>query len=227
MNTYRVPDLQALALPLTRVGYAILAGGGEEEIKVFRLIPDRQLHLRPDALNKGRKQSPQNSVTASGRCSPQWLSHNTWFPLTQEAQAKLEAGGVHPTRHLRRPDLGPPSGSLEWLIKVHPSSDTISLKRHPACLFRTTSHPHPPLQVHSYRNLVMLSLGFALMRAHTGVHTHSGQHRPFPRLAPYYPAKSAHPEPTPPLFILKPIPYWVRSPCMSLKLHYQKLHAFL
>lgn len=40
MNTYRVPDLQTLTLPLTRVGYAILAGGGEEEIKVFRLIPD-------------------------------------------------------------------------------------------------------------------------------------------------------------------------------------------
>ena len=40
VNTYRVPDLQPLALPLTRVGYAILAGGGEEEIEVFRLIPD-------------------------------------------------------------------------------------------------------------------------------------------------------------------------------------------
>lgn len=40
LNTYRVPDLQTLALPLTRIGYTILAGGGEEEIKVFRLIPD-------------------------------------------------------------------------------------------------------------------------------------------------------------------------------------------
>lgn len=51
-RTYRVSNLQALTLPLTRVGYTILAGGSEEEVKIVRLVPDRQLHLRPDALNR-------------------------------------------------------------------------------------------------------------------------------------------------------------------------------
>lgn len=40
VTTYRVPNLQTLTLPLTRVGDTILAGRSEEEIKVFRLIPD-------------------------------------------------------------------------------------------------------------------------------------------------------------------------------------------
>jgi len=64
VRTYRVPDLQALALPLTRVGYTVLAGSSEEEIKILRLIPDRQLHFRPDALNRERR-SRNHSVKAT------------------------------------------------------------------------------------------------------------------------------------------------------------------
>jgi hypothetical protein len=54
-STYRVSNLQALTLPLTRVGYTILAGSSEEEIKIFRLIPNRKLHFRPDTLSRERK----------------------------------------------------------------------------------------------------------------------------------------------------------------------------
>lgn len=55
VNTHRVSNLQALTLSLIGVGQAILAGGSEEEIQILRLIPDRQLHFRPNTLNRKRK----------------------------------------------------------------------------------------------------------------------------------------------------------------------------
>lgn len=121
MSTYRVPDLQTLTLPLTRVGYAILAGSSEEEIKVFRLIPHRQLHLSPDALNNGRKGSPQYLETAAARCSPPWFSYITWFPLTSGGSSQIR-GGRLPTYHLGRSGLGLPV-SLEWLVMAYVQND--------------------------------------------------------------------------------------------------------
>lgn len=66
MRTYRVPNLQAFTLPLARVGHAILASSSKEEIKILRLIPDRQLHFRPDALNRERRWNQNHLVNAAG-----------------------------------------------------------------------------------------------------------------------------------------------------------------
>lgn len=62
VRTYRVPNFQAFALPLARVGHTVLAGSSEEEVKILRLIPDRQLHFRPDALNRERRRSQNHLV---------------------------------------------------------------------------------------------------------------------------------------------------------------------
>ena len=64
VRTYRVPNLQAFTLPLARVGHTILAGSSKEEIKILGLIPDRQLHFRPDALNRERKWNQNQLVKA-------------------------------------------------------------------------------------------------------------------------------------------------------------------
>lgn len=119
--------------------------------------------------------------------------------------------GKHRIHHLHRPDLGPPSGSLQGLIKVHLSNDNISLKGfYPASRLPPQNHLSPPSLASGTQ---LLKSSHALSRfcaytcAHTGVHTPSGQHLPSPRLAPYYPAKATHPGPTLPFFILKPNPF--------------------
>lgn len=67
VRTYCVPDLQAFTLPLTRVRYTVLAGSSEKEIDILRLIPDGQLHFRPDALNRERRWSQNHLVKAAAK----------------------------------------------------------------------------------------------------------------------------------------------------------------
>lgn len=63
--THRVSDLQVGALPAARQRLAVLAGGGEGQADVLRVVPHRQLHLGADVLRR-----PAAAYVRQAMCPP-------------------------------------------------------------------------------------------------------------------------------------------------------------